>query len=89
MFVADAEAGVVDVYDTSGNYLTQFGAGELEGVGIGVDEATGTVYVADDFANEVFVYKPDGSGGYAPIGEWNGRLVAKRGFWRSSWSRGR
>ncbi len=47
VFVSDVEAGVVDVYDSSGAFLTQLGDGELDGVGVAVDEASGLVYVAD------------------------------------------
>ena len=79
IFVSDAGAGVVDVYDSSGTFVTEFGGGGLDGAGVAVDEASGLVYVADPFENEVFVFKPVG-GGYELIGEWDGSSLPGQGF---------
>ena len=75
MFVADPGRGVVDVYNASGVFVTQFGAGTLQARGVAVDEASGVVYVADSFQNAVLVFKPNGSGGYAVLSEWRGESV--------------
>ncbi len=79
-FLADSGEGVIDVYDSSGAYLTQFGSGTLLAAGIAVDEATGLIYVADSFNNAVEVFKANGSGGYEAIGEWEGEALPGQGF---------
>lgn len=79
-FVEDSGEGVIDVYDSSGNYVTQFGGGTLLAMGIAVSEATGLVYVADSFNNGVEVFKSNGSGGYEKIGEWEGEALPGQGF---------
>ncbi|HEX3909782.1 MAG TPA: hypothetical protein VHW67_03645 [Solirubrobacteraceae bacterium] len=79
-FVEDSGEGVIDVYDSSGSYVTQFGGGTLLAVGIAVSEATGLVYVADSFNNAILVFKSDGSGGYEQIGEWEGEALPGQGF---------
>jgi len=79
-FLEDSGEGVIDVYDSSGSYLTQFGGGTLLAAGIAVAEATGLVYVADSFNNGVLVFKANGSGGYEQIGEWEGEALPGQGF---------
>jgi NHL repeat len=76
MFVGDPGSGFVDVFAASGEYVTRFGGGTLFASGIGVDEASGDVYVADRFANAIAVFKPAGAGGYAFLSEWWGTGVA-------------
>ncbi len=71
VFVADASAGVIDVFNASGTYLTQIGEGSLFASAIAVDEASGLLYVADSFQNAILVYKPNG-GGYELLSEWAG-----------------
>lgn len=52
------EGGQVAHYDSEGDLLETFGAGELtNGTGVAVNETTGTVYVADAADNSVRVYK--------------------------------
>ncbi len=80
VFVADPGAGMVDVFSSSGVFLTQFGAGQVSAVGVAVDEASGDVYVADSFRDRVLVFKPDGSGGYGPLSEWSGEAVPGEEF---------
>ena len=72
VFVADPGAGMVDVFSSSGVFLTQFGAGQVSAVGVAVDEASGDVYVADLFRDRV-VFKPDGPGGRAASEVWRSR----------------
>ncbi len=79
-FLADSGAGVVEVYDSSGAFVTQFGAGTLLAAGIAVSEATGLLYVADSFNNAVEVFKANGSGTYEAIGEWEGEALPGQGF---------
>ena len=80
VFVGDPETGMMDVYNSAGAYLTQFGEGQLAAVGVAVDESTGLVYVADSFENAVLVFKPDGSGGYAPFSTWFGEHLPGEEF---------
>ena len=75
VFVGDPGSGYVDVFDSAGAFLTRLGNGVLFASGVAVDEASGDVYVADSFANAIVVFKPDGSGGYAPLSEWYGAHV--------------
>ena len=72
LFVADQASGTVDVFSSTGSYLTKFGDGTLLAAGVAVDEANGEVYVADSFQDAVLVYKPDGAGGYELLSEWAG-----------------
>jgi hypothetical protein len=72
VFVADLGTGVVDVFSSSGTFLTQIGEGSLFAAGVAVDEASGLVYVADSFQDAVLVFKPNGSGGYALFSTWRG-----------------
>ncbi len=84
LLVADDSTGTIDVYSGSGTYITQFGNGILEGI-TGITEVAGLaigtdgrVYVAaKGFAGEkprgiVYVFKPDGLGGYTLLSEWRG-----------------
>jgi hypothetical protein len=80
VFVGDPEAGVVDVFSSSGVPLAQFGGGSLDALGVAVDEGSGDVYVADRFENAVMVFKPNGSGGYALLSEWLGEALPAQGF---------
>ena len=77
LFVADPGAGVVDVFSSTGTYLTQLGEG-LEPVGVAVDESSGDVYVAS--GNAVAVFKLNGKGGYEPLSEWDGASVPTGAF---------
>ena len=77
LFVADPPKGVVDVFNSSGAYATQFGEG-IEVVGIAVDEANGDVYVAEPGGVEAF--EPNGSGGYELFSEWSGEGTPGREF---------
>ncbi len=80
LFVSDPGAGVIDIYDASGSFLTKLGEGSLFATGVAVDEASGLLYVADSFENAVLVFKPNGSGGYEQIGEWDGSALAGEEF---------
>jgi hypothetical protein len=87
VFVGDTSEGVVDVFNASGAYLTQFGNGILENDrngqtsinGIAIDNG-GSVYVADAQTRTVDVFRPDGFGGYSLLAEWRGGSTAPRGF---------
>ncbi len=82
LFVADAEnGGQIDVFNSTGEYTTQFGAEITEGEvsGIAVD-ASGRVYVADTSLDVVFVFKPDGFGGYERVAEWTGANTPEEEF---------
>ena len=74
VFFADSDAGVIDVFDSSGAFEMQFGEG-LEAAGVAVDEATGDVYVAESAGNAVLVFARDGSGGYGLLSRWTGAGV--------------
>jgi DNA-binding beta-propeller fold protein YncE len=80
VFVADTGAGVVYVYNLSGGLVARLGGGSLLASGVAVDEASGLVYVADTFSNAVLVFDPDGSGGYAQVGEWSGAALPGEEF---------
>ena len=80
LFVADPSVGVVDVFSSTGVYLTQFGGRELEAASVAVAEGSGLVYVADPFDDVVLVYEPNGSGGYALLSEWTGAGTAEGQF---------
>jgi hypothetical protein len=69
VFVADPASGFVDVFSSTGTYLTQFGGG-LEATAVAVDEASGDVYIAQ--SGGIAVFKPNGSGGYVLLYEWEG-----------------
>ncbi len=71
VFVADLGIGQIDVFSSSGTFLTQIGEGSLFASAIAIDEASGYLYVADSFQNAVAVYKPNGST-YELLSEWTG-----------------
>ena len=75
VFVGDSGTGTVDVYSSSGSFLTQFGGGLLDPVGVGVDEATGLVYVADASLDAVLLFEPNAAGEYGLSSEWFGEHV--------------
>ncbi len=79
VFLADASAGVIDVFSSSGAFLGKIGEGSLFASGVAVDEATGLVYVADSFENAMLVYKPKGSG-YELLSEWSGEALPAQEF---------
>ncbi len=74
VFVGDPGAGVVDVYSSTGTFLTQFGE-EIEPVAVAVDEANGDLYVVQPAGDVVLVFKPNGAGGYELLSEWAGAGV--------------
>ena len=80
VFVADPGSGMVDVFSSTGTYLTQFGEGKLNAVGVAVDEANGDVYVADAFQDAVSVFKLNGSSDYEPLSQWSGEAVPGEAF---------
>ena len=80
VFVGDASSGRVDVFSSGGVLLAQIGEGNLNALGVAVDEASGYVYVADGFENAVVVFKPDGKGGYELLSEWSGQALPGEGF---------
>jgi DNA-binding beta-propeller fold protein YncE len=82
VFVADPGTGMVDVFSASGVFVSQFGAGKLDVVGIGVGEASGLVYVADSHEDAVLVFKPNGDGEYGLLSEWFGEGVPGGEFGR-------
>jgi hypothetical protein len=65
IFVADPGNTRVQVFAAAGDsagYLTQFGAENLvQPVGIAVDQATGSVYVSDAGAGQIFKFDSDGA----------------------------
>jgi len=79
VYVADSAADRIDVYDADGTLALRFGShgsgpGEFsftspDGVGlggVGIDPATGTVYVADSGNRRIETFTPDGT----LIGQW-------------------
>ena len=80
VLVADPGSGMVDVFSSSGTYLTQFGEGAVFAASMAVDETSGDVYVADSFQDAVLVFKPNGSGGYELLSEWRGEAVPGEAF---------
>ena len=75
VFVGDPGSGYVDVFQSSGAYVTHLGEGGLFVSGLAVDESSGDLYVADSFADAIVVFRPNGSGGYALLSEWFGLSV--------------
>jgi len=86
VFVADNTMGVVDVFDPSGAFKTQFGSGDLEseidvaGVTAIAVASSGNVYLADRTTSSVDVFKPNGLGGYELLSEWTGANAPGKGF---------
>ncbi len=79
VFSADASAGVVNVFDSSGAFQTQIGEGSLFASAVAIDEASGLVYLADSFQNAILVFKPKGSG-YELFSEWSGEGLPAQEF---------
>jgi len=85
VFVSDSGALTVDVYDSSGKYLTQFVTGHHHiPASLAVDEASGNVYVVETEASAsegdiVDVFKPAG-GKYELLAEWIGTNSAAKRF---------
>jgi hypothetical protein len=81
IFVAAGEEAGVDVFDSTGKFRTQFGGGIIEGgpetPAITVD-LSGRVYVAT--VATVYVFKPDGAGGYVLLTAWNGANTPGKAF---------
>jgi sugar lactone lactonase YvrE len=77
VFMTDPGAGDVDVFSSTGTFVTQFGEA-LEPTGVAVDESTGLVYVAS--GTSVLVFKPTGKGGYALLSEWEGAGTPTKEF---------
>ena len=79
VFVGDLGSGRIDVFSSSGTFETSFGE-ELEPVALAVDESNGDVYVVEPFEHAVFVYEPDGKGGYRLLSEWFGAGTPGKAF---------
>jgi hypothetical protein len=77
VFVVDPGAGAIDVFSSTGSFVTQFGEA-LEPSGVAVDESSGDVYVAAGTA--VVVFKPKGKGGYQLLSEWEGAGTPAKEF---------
>jgi hypothetical protein len=77
VFMGDPGGGVIDVFSSTGTFVTQFGEA-LEPSGVAVDESSGDVYVASGTA--VVVFKPNGKGGYALLSEWEGANTPAKEF---------
>jgi DNA-binding beta-propeller fold protein YncE len=60
LFVADAAAGKVLVYDGRGKYVTAFPLKNAKPVAIALDEQRGRLYVADRLGHKVMVLSVDG-----------------------------
>lgn len=60
LYVPDLFRGVVDKFDSSGNYLGQLSAENFPS-GVTVDPANGNVYVTELLANQVAVYDASGT----------------------------
>lgn len=79
VFVIDTPAAKVDVFSSTGTYLTQFAlVGSSNS--LAVDSSTGDVYVADSTADAVEVFKPNGSGGYELVSKWTGAATPEGAF---------
>ncbi len=78
-FVADPGSGVVDVFSSTGSYVTRFGAG-LEATALAVDEASGDVYVTEPVEDAILVFKPNGAGGYQLLSTWSGKATPGGAF---------
>jgi hypothetical protein len=77
VLLADPGTGVVDVFGSTGVFVTRLGEG-LEASGVAVDEASGLVYVSS--GSSLLVFTPDGKGGYVLLSEWSGVGAPAGGF---------
>jgi DNA-binding beta-propeller fold protein YncE len=85
LYVTDPHNDVVDVFNATGTYVRQFGAGVLGGSygeSIAVNELTGTAYVGDSGTDEVYVFDSSGAeitpawhGASTPDGSFGGGYV--------------
>ncbi len=72
LFVADPVSAIVDEFSSENVFAQQIGGGVLSG-GYNRSVAvasTGDVYVMDAGKDYVFVFKPNGTGGYELLSEW-------------------
>jgi len=72
LFVGEPEGTVVDLYNSSNAYVSQFGASDFSQTykfarQATVNDTTGVVYVAESGLEELLVYKPLGGGTYELI----------------------
>jgi hypothetical protein len=70
LFLADSLKRLIDKFDSTNTYTTQFGAGEFPENfthSVAVNQATGVVYVGESGPEEVFAFKPIGGGEYELI----------------------
>lgn len=79
------EEPVVDVFNSSHAYLTQFGSGTLQGEGLRLAvDLDGRVYVTDPETSTVDVFKPneksDKSKGYQLLSKWTGAETTAKEF---------
>ncbi len=76
VLVADYELGVVDVFNTTGEYLTQIGGSETPGGSMSpwavAAGPSGTVYVADLGSGAVDEFEANASGGYTYVRQLTG-----------------
>jgi DNA-binding beta-propeller fold protein YncE len=79
VFVADLGRGVIDVFNASGSFESQFGQG-VEAATIAVDETSGDLYVAEPVEDRIVVFKLDGKGSYVQLSEWLGANVPEGQF---------
>jgi len=80
LYVTDPHSEVVDVFSSTGTYVTQFGAGVLGGSygeSVAVNDLTEEVYVGDSGPDAVFVF--DSSGSFVPP-EWHGASTPDGSF---------
>lgn len=85
LYVTDPRSGVVDVFNASGEYVSQFGSGLLGGAygeSIAVNDATGVAYVGDSGADVVYPFSalgsflpPEWHGASTPAGSFGGGYV--------------
>jgi len=77
VFVTDTGNKRVVIFDSEGNFLSQFGSPGLEAgnldepVGIAMD-ASGKIFIADTWNHRIQVFQPDSSGlNFTPLSSWN------------------
>lgn len=84
LYVSDLTAGVVDVFDSSGAYVAQFGAGVYNphyAETVAVDQLMGNAYVADSGPDAVYVFSS--LGGFLPP-SWEGAGTPAGSFGRGN-----